>query len=69
MKTTQPAADGRNGGPARVARAARGGSPHQLWRVATPGVCRLVDDPDRLARLLRSRPDAIVVRLGTERPL
>jgi len=26
-------------------------------------VCRLIDDPERLALVLRSRPDASVVRL------
>lgn len=40
-----------------------------LWRVAVPGVCRLVDDPQRLASLLNRRPDASVARLGRGRSL
>ncbi len=69
MRTSQPAPVGYEGGPARIATAAREARPNPLWRVAVPGVCRLVDDPDRLARLVRARPDATVVRLGTERPV
>ncbi len=69
MRTSQPTSEGRNGGPARIETAPREPARGQLWRVATPGVCRLVDDPERLARLVRSRPDATVVRLGTERPV
>lgn len=40
-----------------------------LWRVAVPGVCRLVDDPERLVWLLRLHPEARVTRLGKERPI
>jgi hypothetical protein len=50
-----------------VASAGSGHSKGPLWRVATPGVCRLVDDPQRLASLLEGRPDASVVRLGRGR--
>ncbi len=69
MTTSQPAPEGRNGGPARIETVAREPKRDQLWRVATPGVCRLVDDPERLVRLVRSYPDATVVRLGTQRPV
>lgn len=68
MRTSQPTSGGRGGGPVRIETAAREPARGQLWRVAVPGVCRLVDDPDRLARLVRSRPDATVVRLGTVLP-
>jgi hypothetical protein len=40
-----------------------------LWRVAIPGVCRLVDDPEQLARLARRHPDASITRLGRGRPI
>lgn len=40
-----------------------------LWWVATPGVCRLVDDPERLVRLLRLHPEARVTRMWKERPV
>lgn len=69
MRTSQPAPSEQEDSPARIATAARVARPNPLWRVAVLGVCRLVDDPERLARLVRARPDATVVRLGTERPV
>ena len=40
----------------------------RLWRVATPGVCRLVDDPEHLARLVQRYPDASITRVPRGRP-
>jgi hypothetical protein len=53
--------DRREGGAENEPRAE--GSARTVWRLSVPGVCRLIDDPERLALVLRSRPDASVVRL------
>ena len=47
---------------------APGGATDLLWRVATPGVCRLVDDPEQLARLVQRHPDASIARVQRGRP-
>lgn len=69
MTSSQPAPEGRDGGPARIEPPSAEPMRRPVWRVATPGVCRLVDDPDRLAGILRGRPDATVARLGRGRPV
>lgn len=43
--------------------------PCTLWRVAVPGVCRLIDDPERLREAVRRRPDASVVLVGRGRAM
>jgi hypothetical protein len=62
MSTTERASlDRRDGGAENEPRAE--GSARTVWRLSVPGVCRLIDHPERLALVLRSRPDASVVRL------
>jgi hypothetical protein len=62
MSTTEPVRPGRRDGGADDEPRTEG-SARAVWRLVVPGVCRLIDDPERLALVLRSRPDASVVRL------
>ncbi len=69
MTSNLPSRPGRERGRAPLAvPSARAGGTDPLWRVATPGVCRLVDDPEQLARLVQRHPDASIARVPRGRP-
>lgn len=69
MTSNLPSRPGRDGGRAPLAvPPAPEGRADRLWRVATPGVCRLVDDPEHLARLVQRHPDASITRVPRGRP-
>jgi hypothetical protein len=62
MSTTERASlDRRDAGAENEPRAET--TERVVWRLTVPGMCRLIDDPERLALVLRSRPDASVAQL------